>query len=259
MQKDRTTNETDRIVVYTCVTGNYDSLTPVKAGESGVDFVCFSDRTIVSPGWQSVSLQSPCRLCTGHDINRFHKLFPHRIFKQHRFSVYVDANIRYKGSFRELVQKLHSSGAALAAFSHPDGRSIEEEVKACEQLGKFCRDDYRKRDSQIEAYRGEGFDISREITANYLLVRDHYSVGLATAMSLWWSSLFEFTKRDQLSLNEVLWKTGLPWKLLDSDLGVDADLLMRVPHTQPLMRTIALAAKRKLKRRKARSPMQKSG
>jgi hypothetical protein len=34
-------------------------------------------------------------------------------------------------------------------------------------------------------------------------------------MSQWWSHLFEYTKRDQMSFNYILWKEKIPFVYLD--------------------------------------------
>lgn len=221
----------DRFVVYTCVTHGYDNVPPIDTLDFPGKFVCFSNRPDkVANGWLAQPLQSPRRLRSGHDINRFHKIFPHRLFPAMRFSVYIDGNVHFSGDFEMLIERLRASGRALAAFSHPDGRSIEEESDACAELGKFDFLDMARSGPQLHRYSNDGFDLSEVVTANYLLVRDHCHPLMETTMSLWWSHLFEFTKRDQLSLNYVLWKTGLPWVYLDKDFGIDPSGLVRYPH-----------------------------
>lgn len=226
------------VIVYTCVTNRYDSLRPVVSNEQ-VEFVCFTDNSGRTPaGWQARSFCSPSRLTSGHDINRFHKIFPHRIFPDHRYSIYVDGNIDYHGGYDRLAQGFKKTDAALGALRHPDGRSLTEEVQACRWLNKFDERDSRQVDHQLRYYEAQGYDPSTMITANYLLVRDHAHRGLEAAMSLWWSQLFEFSKRDQLSLSFVLWKTALPWIFLDELDGIDSGKLERRAHHQSLLEKI---------------------
>lgn len=73
-----------KFVVYTCITNTYDQLWEVSHIEN-VRFVCFTDTEINQQnGWEIQPLSSPKRLTSGHDINRFHKLFPHHLFPDYR-------------------------------------------------------------------------------------------------------------------------------------------------------------------------------
>src|SRR5680860_1241693 len=92
------------VVVYTCVTDNYDDITQLEEVGSREDCVCFSDRPAKAPAtWEKRPLQSPRRLRSGHDISRFHKVFPHRIFPDARYSVYIDGNVSFHQSYGTLV------------------------------------------------------------------------------------------------------------------------------------------------------------
>lgn len=222
----------DSAFVYTCVTGGYDRTRHLGVSERGMPFLYFTDRPRSAPsGWEPAELMSPPRLISGHDINRYHKIFPHRIAKYRRYSIYIDGSISYDGDFGSLLERFRKAGVALAAFRHPAGRSLEEEFEACLQKGKFDAHDLRLHDRQRSEYRAEGLRLDRPITANYLLVRDHDHPLLKDAMSLWWSQLFEYTKRDQLSLGYALWRTGIPWAFLDEGLGVHPGLLSRRRHS----------------------------
>lgn len=225
----------DEIIVYTCVTGGYDKLRPVRAAEPGVSFVCFTDSPRRIPhGWHVRPLQSPHRLTNGHDINRYHKMFPHRLFPDNRFSIYLDGNVWFDGKYRGMVQGLQSHGACLGAFRHPKGRGVFEESEMCVRLNKLHRSEVPVLEQQLRCYEGEGFNLSTSITVNNLLARDHCHSGFAAAMALWWSQLFEFTSRDQLSLNYVLWKTGIPWIYLDCVQWIARSNLERYPHRTTL-------------------------
>jgi hypothetical protein len=82
------------------------------------------------------------------------------------------------------------------------------------------------------------------VTANYLIVRDHDHPALPLAMSLWWSQLFEFTKRDQMSLSYALWKVGLPWVFLDDSARIYRQDITRARHHRSLWRRLVTRANR---------------
>jgi hypothetical protein len=219
---------------------------PVQPG-SELRFICFSDgKRPQAPGWELRPLVSPPRLVNPHDINRFHKVFPHRLFPGKRWSIYIDGNIRFAGDWACLVQTVQESSVPLGAFRHPQGRNLVEEVDACRRYGKFDAFDGAAVERQLAFYRREGFDLTTTISANYLLVRDHAFPGLDAAMSLWWSHFFEFSKRDQISLQYALHRNGLSWTALDGPDGVDAALLTRLPHHRPAAQRARIWASRRV-------------
>lgn len=228
------------IIVYTCVTKGYDWLRPVVPNEEeGIEFVCFTDRPDkLSRGWRMLPLQSPPRLHDGHDINRFHKVFPHHLFPSHRYSIYIDGNMEYLGGYKKLVDRFKNTDCALGAFRHPDMHNTISEANACWSLKKFDKYDLRRSEEQIQVYKTSEFDVSMTIAANYLLVRDHQHPHIHSAMSLWWSHLFEYTKRDQMSLFFALWKENVPFIFLDDVQGVESERLQRHPHKSNPLKTL---------------------
>jgi hypothetical protein len=131
-----------------------------------------------------------------------------------------------------------SAKAAIGVFRHPNRRTVREEAQACRDNLKFDSFDKRRVGAQLAFYESEGFNLETPVSANYLIVRDHAYPGLPLTMSLWWSQLFEYTKRDQMSLNYVLWKTGTPWVFLDDAPGIDSTDLVRVGHKRSIARRI---------------------
>lgn len=235
-----------KFIVYTCITNTYDQLWDVSHIEN-VRFVCFTNTKVNQQnGWEIQPLSSPQRLTSGHDINRFHKFFPHHLFPDYRYSIYLDGNISYKGDFHKLVSAFKSSSCGLGAFVHPDGRNLSEEFEACSKFGKFDLFDEEKKQLQLDHYQAEGFNILKPITANYFIIRDHSDPKLHDAMSLWWSHLFEFTKRDQTSSSFVIWKTGLKWTFLN-DISIKADDLVRIRHRESAFMRLKRILKSKVK------------
>ena len=174
-----------KVAVYTCVAGGYErEIAPVRPRED-LSFVCFTDAPgrLTAPGWEMRALKSPGRLVGGHDVNRYHKLFPHRLFPDHRWSIYQDGNLSFAGDHASLVARVSDGGAALGAFWHPDGHHMRREVEACKRM-KFDRRDLDVIEAQLAAYAQEGIGPDTRIPTNYLLVRDHAHPALPMAMDI---------------------------------------------------------------------------
>lgn len=230
-----------QITVYTCVAQRYEREIARVRPEPGIDFVCFTDspKHLTAPGWDVRLPKSPKRLSSGHDINRYHKAFPHVLFPQSRWSIYFDGNLAFSGDYRNLIRRVKNAKASLGAFWHPNGHSLEEEVEVCRRL-KFDQRDMAMIEQQIAFYAANGIDPKQPIPTNNLLVRDHFATGLDTAMAIWFSHLYIYSKRDQISLLYALQAAGIDWQPLDGDGedAIDPTLVQIKWHKPPIIRRL---------------------
>ena len=239
----------DEIVVYTCIAGPYDHISEAHE-EPGVQYICFTDQEGELPRpWQKHEFRSPPAIRSGRLINRYHKLWPHLLFPDHRYSVYIDGNVTYSAPFRSVIDALADRRLGLATFAHPrDPHSLSDEVAACLRADKFTRDDLAALEAQLAFYERVNMPSKPRIPAGYFLARDHENPRLATSMQLWWKQLLEFTTRDQISLPYVLWRSGLPWGFLDTLLPHSSERLVRRAHRRSLAQRVRRRLKRLLKR-----------
>lgn len=223
--------QNNRFVVYTCVSSGYDVLEKVSNKCEEIDFICFTDKPNKLPeGWTGVQYASPKSLKSNHYINRYHKFFPHHILNQYRYSLYVDANTDYSGGFLSLFDQFSEAGCSFGAFLHPNGRCLTEEKYACIEAKRMNLREQSVISDQVGHYQENGFDVSKLISANYILIRDHEAIGLDYVMSLWWSHIFKYSERDQMSLNYLVWKEGLSFVFLDELDGIDSSKIIRRNH-----------------------------
>lgn len=233
------------IIIYTCIFGLYDRELAQAVDYPRLKFVCFTDTPdkIRAPGWEMRPFASPSALTDGHYINRYHKFFPHRLFPEHRWSIYVDGNIRFDGEWTSLAESLSASGQPVGAFWHRSGHTLDTEIDACREH-RFGARDFAVVESQVAAYKAAGVDFAQAIPTCNLLVRDHAAAGLDVAMSLWWAQIFEFTKRDQVSFLYALQTARAGWHALDAE--VDTNLVRTVWHKPPLGQRVARRLRKEL-------------
>lgn len=223
--------DSKKIVVYTCVTGIYDKLKQPYTHGDNVEYVCFTNRPKKVPnGWRTVPYASPTSCKNGHNINRFHKIFPHLLFPDNQYSIYMDGNIEYKADILFLADQFKTKGVGIGAFRHNLLRTVASEAEECRSCGKFNSQDLQRYKHQLAYYQQSGFDLSTPISANYFLVRDHSNIEMQNAMSLLWSQISKFTRRDQLCLQFVLWQMNVPFIFLDEIDQLNAGDLIVNPH-----------------------------
>ena len=235
-----------KIIVYTCVAGDYDrEIAPVEPNENLV-FVCFTNSKYLSaPGWEIRDLVPTRPGLDNQAINRFHKLFPHLLFLNASWSIYVDGNISFSGNWRDAVEAVAASNATIGAFTHPHNHNLLEEVAACRRFRKFTTRDDSLADLQVAEYGRRGIDLSKPITENNFLVRNHECRSLAPLMSIWWSQLFEWTSRDQISLSYALEASKAKLVRLDN-AGLKNGDISRVAHSRTFAQKIRKAVRRAL-------------
>lgn len=91
-----------RGVVYTCLTGNYDTLREHKYINRNWDYVCFTDdEKLLAQKRQGIWEIRPLVYAEKDNAlnNRYHKINPHKLFPEYEESVYVDGNVDIRSPY----------------------------------------------------------------------------------------------------------------------------------------------------------------
>lgn len=194
-------------VIYTCVTGGYDVVFPPLFRDPGIDYVLLTDDPgLRVEGWQ-VRLIEPREGMGPSALNRYHKIFCHRVFPEYRSSLYIDGNLRPIASLARFFDRIEAMPCDIQVRQHLARSFVIDEVEACIRSGKV-KDEGPIR-AEYAALLADGFEDRGELMMNNVLLRDHTAPALDAAMSLWWHYISTYSGRDQISLPHVLRKTGL--------------------------------------------------
>lgn len=192
------------LVVYTAVSGGYDSLKRPEHLPHDCDFVCFTDDPgLRSDVWQmrpfDVYHVDPTRMA------RYVKTHPHVYFPEHEHSIWIDGNLLVQGDLRPFLDALDDEHP-FAAFVHPHRDCIYAE--ADEIVARGGLDDERIVRRQVEAARAEGHPEQHGLIETNVLVRRHNDPRVVALMNAWWKEIDNGSKRDQLSLPVVARRAG---------------------------------------------------
>jgi len=224
-------------IVYSAVTSSYDMVFKPKVFTDDVRYVLFSDRQKKIKGWNVLPISNVIE--GGESLtNRWYKFFPHKVFKEAEYSIYVDGNIRIIGDLKPLIQEFKESRAALGVFKHQHRTTIFQEVEACVEFGKFDEQDEQRVKEQLKTYTESGMPLDQPLTDNGVIFRWHQHPMLSKAMSSWWEQLQDFSKRDQISLPYVIWKADLPIKKWSESFREENAYFEPYMHRQTLIRDI---------------------
>lgn len=195
-------------VIYTAISGDYDSLKEPLFQNDLFDFVVFSDRPLFSDRWTWMPLDflhmDPVR-----EAKR-PKILPHIYLPQYEWSVWVDANIFITGDLSYYVNKCIDENKEIGLFRHPEREGIFDEAKACVEKS-LDRDEII--DRQVERYTAEGAPNLPLYECNFI-VRRHNDPDVIPVMNRWWSEIDDGSRRDQISFPYAAWRESADIALL---------------------------------------------
>lgn len=179
-------------ILYTAITDGYDAVHDPPSQE-GWTYIMYCDREIKSDVWQLRLIEENIP-----KINRKIKLLPHHYLPPHDLSIWLDANITFKGDLDTLI------AGDLVFWKHTERENVYEEARACIGLGKDRSDIIR---AQMIHYENEGFD-GKGVVASGLVVRRNTQEN-RVFNQMWWEELERWSGRDQLSVPYVIHKLGM--------------------------------------------------
>lgn len=198
-------------IIYTVITGNYDTIKQPRVVEVGVEYVLFTNNPrIVDAGvckvvqMPSEQWQGKCERENNILLSRKVKMLPHKYLpKECELSIYVDADMLIKGPLIELLNDLREE-ALFAACRHSYCGSVREEI---EDLVAKCMVDATQIENQWQRYIELGFEDNLGISENGLLIRRHRDARVVQLMELWWEEYQKGCLRDQVSLMPCMYRT----------------------------------------------------
>jgi hypothetical protein len=194
-----------KIAIYTCITGNYDTLRSPLRVDRQFDYFCFSDdATSVGAPW--IWRPIPTAGLTPQDQNRYVKMHPHVVLPEYDATIYLDGSVEIVGDVGEMVKNALASEGDLFLYDHSERTCTYREAAAC---AHFSHEWIWVISRQMRRYCREGFPPDSGLyEANVILRRNVRSI--AVLMDQWWEEYMAGVKRDQLSLRYVSWKLRHP-------------------------------------------------
>ncbi len=204
-----------RLVIYTCITGGYDTLPDPSAVCPYIDYVCFTDSpTPVTEGvWEFRPLSRRERTATL--TSRWHKLHPHELFPDCEYTLWIDGNVTIADvRLYDRLESMMTSGVTIAGLRHPSRDDVYEEAL---RILHGRRETLPNVMNTARFLRREGMPRHFGLYESNVILRRHGDPGVIAFDNLWWDMLHRFSGRDQLSQTYCLWKTGLSYDLILPD------------------------------------------
>ena len=201
----------NKTIIYTVITGNYDTIKQPLVLEEGVEYVLFTNnREIKDAGvWKVVQISSEqWQGMTERENNillsRKVKMLPHKYLPEGaEWSIYIDADMLIKESLTELLNDLREE-TLFAACRHSYCSSVREEIEDLVARGMV---NATQIENQWQRYAEWGFEDDLGISENGLLIRRHNDARVIKLMELWWEEYQNGCLRDQVSLMPCMFRT----------------------------------------------------
>lgn len=195
-----------RIVIYTAISNNYDSLKLPGKLDPEFDYIVYTDTALPDVGIFDIRPMPYLHIDKTRSA-RFVKTHPHILLSEYDIAIWVDANIMILDDFQSLIDDLVNSQKAFAAIPHPVRNTVYEEFEACLDKGK---DEKQIMTGQLKKYGDENFNGKNLIESNFMIfnLKDER---IEAFLNKWWSEIDRNSKRDQISLPYAIAKTGVEW------------------------------------------------
>ena len=200
------------LTVYTVIIGRYDFLHEITNPCKNIKYICFTDDvSLRSDTWEIRHVE---REFEDPIIeSRKYKMLPH-LFIDTEYSLYIDANIWLKKSPLEYLGQYFNRGNMLL-IPHPDRDCIYKEMAVCVLSGKDLPQRLIK---QTDVYSEWGCPEHSGLFYGGMIGRRHFEKEVIVFDEEWWEHFQRYSRRDQISLGYLLWKSGMEISLADSNI-----------------------------------------
>lgn len=218
-------NRKPKIVVYTCIVGNYEKLIEPFLKFDNIDYVAFLDNQEKSAVWNIKEIPSKIKkLENATIINRYIKFHPYEIFSKdnYDYAIYIDGNIKVMSNLTNFVYAVNSK-TGLALHHHRFRNCIYKEIEVCRLIKKG---NYKNMKIQKDRYKNEGFPIEFGLYECPVIVSDLKNKNAKNILNSWWDEFVNSESfRDQISLPYIIWKNGYKF----DDVGSLGDNIYKNP------------------------------
>lgn len=201
--------KTKKVIVYSCITGNYDNVQEPFFEFDNIDFVMFSDNPqIIAPQsiWRAYNISSKLSGFSEPEKNRYIKLHPFEFFEGYDYALYIDGNVRMMSHPLYLLMNSEKVKTGIAMHNHRSRSCIYKEASACKLLKKG---NAKKIRAQIKRFKADGFPPNWGLFEANVIAIDLKNPNAKEVMDSWWEELSKSGGgRDQIALPYVLWKLG---------------------------------------------------
>lgn len=195
-----------KVLIYTAMSGAYESPTDNFEHRDGYDYVLLSDEVLETVSWRCLKVTfNNAEGLSNIKKARFLKTHPHTLFKEdYDAVVYVDCNTSIDDKLYNYIDKYINN--PITFKQHNDRNCVYQEIMACyfskkEDPGMLLK--------LYDRYTREGYPRDNGLLETNVIILHHKDPQVIELLNIWWEEIFNFSHRDQLSLNYLIWRNHL--------------------------------------------------
>ena len=195
-----------KFVIYTAIVGAYDDVIQPLVVDNDFDYVLFSDcikeKKVGVWNVRPIDYTNP----TQTKIARYVKTHPHTLLPEYECSVWIDASVIIKSDYLyNRVKSLYADKVAISSLKHPDRDCIYDEAVAVVMYNFESEEMVLK---WVNYLHKNHYPEHNGLCETRVLYRSQ-SEALSRFNEQWWKYIEDYSRRDQLSFNFVLWAQQL--------------------------------------------------
>lgn len=196
------------ICVFTSLMGDYEQLNDqADCVREDVDFFCFSSTDLEPSDTWNIIRTDPEYPADMPRSQRHIKLIQHPIVAMYDYTIYIDNSVLLKSSPQKLVSDTLCEGKYdLAIGEHSYRNSVLEEFKAVSDL---AYDEQAVILGQLRAYAAFPEILSQKPYWGGMIIRRNGVPAVERMMRVWMDQILLYSRRDQLSANMAVSKSGV--------------------------------------------------
>ena len=196
-----------KYAIYSACIGEYDNILQPLVIHEDFDYILYSD-TIQEERigvWEirKADFHHPDKA----RIVRWYKTHPELLVKEYEFSIWMDANIQIQTiAFYQRAIELHERHVTISSMWHHKRDCIYDEAAAV----TFNSLDSERTilDWECKLLK-EKYPPHHGLFENNVIYRIHNLSEIIRLDNLWWSCIYDYSRRDQLSFKYSLWKLNI--------------------------------------------------
>lgn len=203
-------------VIFSAIIGNYDTIHQPIVVDERFDYILFSNNIFDSNIgiWQIRPI--PFDHTDPTRIARYVKTHPEELLPMHRYSIWMDASIQINDSgFYDKAISIIQSNCPISVNGHPYRNCIYDEMFTIMQQSLEYEPVVIKWGQFL---RKEKYPRNHGLSETNILLRQHHNASVIALNKLWWDCISQYSRRDQLSFNYVLWKLDINIHIFYTDL-----------------------------------------
>lgn len=205
-----------RLVIYTSITGNYDTLQQPFMPAEGIDFICFvargAKRAEYDGAWKIIELPYDWDDMTL--LARSCKMNPQSMLpEEYDYSLWIDGNIRITdGSLYDICCDLMARDVRYAGVAHPFRDCVYDEAV---QILRDRRESLWVLLKAVTFLRRHHHPEHAGLMENNIIFRKHNDPVVMEFDRWWWECFLKFPRRDQLTQSFALEDTPeMTWEYI---------------------------------------------